>query len=204
MNKDNIILIDNDIDKELNYFNSSFNKDITIKDNFSLTIDYFKNINEDNNEINIYIGNNSSLVFNHSYINNNNYNLKININYTGEKSSVLVNIRGVNDGGISKVDIDGTLLNNNISNILDEKIKIINTNNGKVICKPNMYIKTSEIIANHENAIGNINKNEVFYLMSKGISRDNAEKLIINGYLLSIINNEDLKCKIREYLDSRR
>lgn len=204
MNKDNIILIDNDIDKELNYFNSSFNKDITIKDNSSLTIDYFKNINEDNNEINIYIGNNSSLVFNHSYINNNNYNLKININYTGEKSSVLVNIRGVNDGGISKVDIDGTLLSNNISNILDEKIKIINTNNGKVICKPNMYIKTSEIIANHENAIGNINKDEVFYLMSKGISKDNAEKLIINGYLLSIINNEDLKCKIREYLDSRR
>lgn len=204
MNKDNIILIDNDIDKELNYFNSSFNKDITIKDNSSLTIDYFKNINEDNNEINIYIGNNSSLVFNHSYINNNNYNLKIYINYTGEKSSVLVNIRGVNDGGISKVDIDGTLLSNNISNILDEKIKIINTNNGKVICKPNMYIKTSEIIANHENAIGNINKDEVFYLMSKGISKDNAEKLIINGYLLSIINNEDLKCKIREYLDSRR
>lgn len=204
MNKDNIILIDNDIDKELSYFNSSFNKDITIKDNSSLTIDYFKNINEDNNEINIYIGNNSSLVFNHSYINNNNYNLKININYTGEKSSVLVNIRGVNDGGISKVDIDGTLLNNNINNILDEKIKIINTNNGKVICKPNMYIKTSEIIANHENAIGNINKDEVFYLMSKGISKDNAEKLIINGYLLSIINNEDLKCKIREYLDSRR
>ena len=204
MNKDNIILIDNDIDKELNYFNSSFNKDITIKDNSSLTIDYFKNINEDNNEINIYIGNNSSLVFNHSYINNSNYNLKININYTGEKSSVLVNIRGVNDGGISKVDIDGALLNNNINNILDEKIKIINTNNGKVICKPNMYIKTSEIIANHENAIGNINKDEVFYLMSKGISKDNAEKLIINGYLLSIINNEDLKCKIREYLDSRR
>lgn len=204
MNKDNIILIDNDIDKELNYFNSSFNKDITIKDNSSLTIDYFKNINEDNNEINIYIGNNSSLVFNHSYINNNNYNLKININYIGEKSSVLVNIRGVNDGGISKVDIDGTLLNNNISNILDEKIKIINTNNGKVICKPNMYIKTSEIIANHENAIGNINKDEIFYLMSKGISRENAEKLIINGYLLSIINNEDLKCKIREYLDLRR
>lgn len=204
MNKDNIILIDNDIVKELNYFNESLNKDITIKDNSSLTINYFKNINEDNNEINIYIGNNSSLVFNHSYINSNNYDLKININYTGEKSSVLVNIRGVNDGGISKVDIDGTLLNNNINNILDEKIKIININNGKVICKPNMYIKTSEIIANHENAIGNINKDEVFYLMSKGISKDNAEKLIVNGYLLSIINNDELKDKIRDYLDSRR
>ena len=67
-----------------------------------------------------------------------------------------------------------------------------------------MYIKTSQIIANHENAIGNINKDEVFYLMSKGINKENAEKLIIQGYLLSVIDNEELKTKIREYLNSRR
>ena len=67
-----------------------------------------------------------------------------------------------------------------------------------------MYIKTSQIIANHENAIGNINKDEVIYLMSKGINKENAEKLIIQGYLLSVIDNEELKTKIREYLNSRR
>ena len=205
MKKDNIILVDNDIVKEINYFNKSLgNKTIEIKDNSSLTINYFIDAIDDNSEINIYIGTNSSLVLNHSYINNTNYDLKININYAGEKSNVLVNVRGVNNSGTSKVDIDGTLLKNNNNNILDEKIKIININNGKVICKPNMYIKTSQIIANHENAIGNINKDEVFYLMSKGINKENAEKLIIQGYLLSVIDNEELKTKIREYLNSRR
>ena len=177
MKKYNIILVDNDVVKEINYFIDAI---------------------DDNNEINIYIGTNSSLILNHSYINNTNYNLKININYTGEKSNVLVNVRGVNNEGTSKVDIDGTLLKNNNNNILDEKIKIININNGKVICKPNMYIKTSQIIANHENAIGNINKDEVFYLMSKGINKENSKKLIIQGYLLSVIDSEELKTKIND------
>ena len=40
--------------------------------------------------------------------------------------------------------------------------------------------------------------------MSKGINKENAEKLIIQGYLLSVIDNEELKIKIREYLNSRR
>ena len=127
MKKDNIILVDNDIVKEINYFNKSLgNKTIEIKDNSSLTINYFIDAIDDNNEINIYIGTNSSLVLNHSYINNTNYDLEININYAGEKSNVLVNVRGVNNSGTSKVDIDGTLLKNNNNNILDEKIKIIN------------------------------------------------------------------------------
>ena len=97
----------------------------------NIDLDSIYNIEDDNNEINIYIGTNSSLVLNHSYMNNTNYNLKININYAGEKSNVLVNVRGVNNSGTSKVDIDGTLLKNNNNNILAEKIKIINiTNNG--------------------------------------------------------------------------
>ena len=42
MKKDNIILVDNDVVKEINYFNNSLgNKTIEIKDNSSLTINYF-------------------------------------------------------------------------------------------------------------------------------------------------------------------
>ena len=42
MKKDNIILVDNDVVKEINYFNKSLrNKTIEIKDNSSLTINYF-------------------------------------------------------------------------------------------------------------------------------------------------------------------
>ena len=66
-----------------------------------------------------------------------------------------------------------------------------------------MLINTSKVIANHENAIGSINEEELFYLMSKGLTKENAEKLICKGYLLSNMHNEELKDKIKEYLNGR-
>ena len=78
-------------------------------------------------------------------------------------------------------------------------VLVKNINNGKVICKPNMYIKTSQIIANHENAIGYLEeligtKSEIsewnikglHQLVLKGIDDENAGKyknydVIISG-----------------------
>lgn len=201
MNKDNILIIDNNKKEEINIFNQDLDKlNIIIKDNAKLILNYFKDINNMITKINIEIGQNSSLILNHSYINKNNYDLNIDIKYKNEQSSAIINIYGINDKGITTLNIDGTLENNNINNILDEKIKVININNGKVICKPNMYIKTSKIIANHQNTISNINEEEQFYLMSKGISKTTANKLITTGFITSIITNEELNNQIKEYL----
>lgn len=201
MNKDNILIIDNKKKEEINIFNKDLDKlNIIIKDNAKLILNYFKDINNMITKINIEIGQNSSLILNHSYINKNNYDLNIDIKYKNEQSSAIINIYGINDKGITTLNIDGTLENNNINNILDEKIKVININNGKVICKPNMYIKTSKIIANHQNTISNINEDEQFYLMSKGISKTNANKLITTGFITSIITKEELNNQIKEYL----
>lgn len=202
MKKDNILIIDNDIKKEINIFNQDINTlDIIIKDNAKLILNYFKESNNNKTKINIEIGNHSSFILNHSYINKNNYELNVDIKYKEEESSTLINIYGINDKGITTLNIDGSLNKNNINNILDEKIKVININDGKVICKPNMYIKTSKIIANHQNTISNINKEELFYLMSKGISKEKSSKLIISGFITSIINDDKLKNDIKEYLN---
>lgn len=202
MKKDNILIIDNDIKKEINIFNQDINTlDIIIKDNAKLILNYFKESNNNKTKINIEIGNHSSFILNHSYINKNNYELNVDIKYKEEESSTLINIYGINDKGITTLNIDGSLNKNNINNILDEKIKVININDGKVICKPNMYIKKSKIIANHQNTISNINKEELFYLMSKGISKEESSKLIISGFITSIINDDKLKNDIKEYLN---
>ena len=160
----NLILVDNDIVKEINYFNKSLgNKTIEIKDNSSLTINYFIDAIDDNNEINIYIGTNSSLVLNHSYMNDTNYDLKININYAGEKSNVLVNVIGVNNSGTSKVDIDGTLLKNNNNNINRRESEVIKINipykrsnrvnsASQIVCKP-----TTEYLFNKIKSISIVN-----------------------------------------------
>lgn len=204
MKNNNIIIVDNNINKEVCLFNEKYeNINIIIKDNASLIIDYFNDIEKLKTKINIEIGNKSSLILNHSYLNKNSYELNIDVNYKSELSSVVINIKGINDNGLSSINAIGEVNTNNINNVLDEKIKLININNGKSICKPIMLINTSKVIANHENAIGSINEEELFYLMSKGLTKENAEKLLCKGYLLSNIHNEELKDKITEYLNGR-
>lgn len=204
MKNNNIIIVDNNINKEVCLFNEKYeNINIIIKDNAFLIIDYFNDINKLKTKVNIEIGNKSSMIFNYSYINKNNYELNIDINYKSELSSVVINIKGINNNGLSSINAIGKVNTNNINNVLDEKIKIININNGKSICKPIMLINTSKVIANHENAIGSINEEELFYLMSKGLSKKIAEKLICYGYLLSNMHNEELKDKIKDYLNGR-
>lgn len=204
MKNDNIIIVDNNINKEICLFNEKYeNINIIIKDNASLFIDYFNDIEKLKTKINIEIGNKSSITFNHSYLNKNSYELNIDVNYKSELSSAVINIKGINDNGLSSINAIGKVESNNINNVLDEKIKLININNGKSICKPIMLINTSKVIANHENAIGSINEEELFYLMSKGLTKENAIKLLCKGYLLSNMHNEELKDKINEYLNGR-
>jgi Fe-S cluster assembly scaffold protein SufB len=51
-----------------------------------------------------------------------------------------------------------------------------------------MYIDSNDVIANHNTTIGNINKDYLFYLNSKGIEDKQATNLIINGFIKSILN----------------
>ena len=67
MKNNNIIIVDNNINKEICFFNEKYeNINIIIKDNASLIIDYFNDINELKTKLNTEIGNKSSLIFNHS------------------------------------------------------------------------------------------------------------------------------------------
>lgn len=202
MNKDNILIVDNDVSKEINMFNNDIEcMSIVVKDRAELVLNYFKDVMDNNIRMDIEVGNGSSFVLNHSYVNKNDYELDVNVRYNGEGSSVLINIYGVNDSGKSVLNVDGSLCSNNMNNVLDEKIKVININDGKVVCKPNMYIKISKIIANHQNTISNVSEDELFYLMSKGISRDKSERLIINGFITSVISNNELREEVWNYLD---
>ena len=48
---------------------------------------------------------------------------------------------------------------------------------------PILKIDCDDIEASHACSIGNLNENHIFYLMSRGISEDEARKLIVEGYL---------------------
>ena len=66
---------------------------------------------------------------------------------------------------------------------LNQNNRIINLTNEKSQINPNLFIDENDCVANHSAHIGKCNENELFYLMSRGITKETAENLIIRGFL---------------------
>ena len=188
----------------LNLYNNSLsNLEINIEDNSALIINCFRLIDNAETKIKINANYKSSIIFNYAFINDKKHNLNINTNFLSEESNITINISALNNGGMLLINVDGYVNAEKFNNILDENIRIINQNNGKVISNPNMYISASKVIANHNTTIGNVREDELFYLMSKGLNKSEATKLITDGFLVKTITDNEMKIKIKEELNRR-
>lgn len=156
---------------------------INISDGVKLIINQYSEVIENNLFIRINQSNNSDFIYNHSFISKKEYNLNINVNMIGNNSKNVINVHGISDEGKSKVVVDGSVIKDTRDNELYENIKLLNINNGTSNIYPNMYIDTKNVIANHSASISTVNEDYIFYLMSKGIDRKNAIKLILDGFL---------------------
>lgn len=82
--------------------------------------------------------------------------------------------------------------------------RIINMNNNKCIINPNLYVEEADVIAEHAAAIGKFSDEEIFYMMSRGISYEMALNLLIKGFLLPSMEireekQEEIKAIIDQY-----
>jgi Fe-S cluster assembly protein SufD len=53
---------------------------------------------------------------------------------------------------------------------------------------PNLEIDENDVKAGHAATVGKVNELELFYLMSRGISKEAATNLIVQGFLQSLLN----------------
>ena len=74
--------------------------------------------------------------------------------------------------------------------IVNQNNRIINLTNNKCQIMPNLYIDTSDVSANHSALIGKFSDEEIFYLLSRGIDKNTALKLLIEGFLISDIKDK--------------
>ncbi|MBI4452705.1 Fe-S cluster assembly protein SufD [Candidatus Woesearchaeota archaeon] len=66
---------------------------------------------------------------------------------------------------------------------------------------PSLKIDANDVKASHGATVGQISEEHLFYLMARGISRQEAEKLIVEGFFEPVIQKiplEELREKIRE------
>ena len=66
---------------------------------------------------------------------------------------------------------------------------LILSEQSKFNSKPELEIYADDVKCSHGSTTGNIDENSTFYLMSRGLTRDQANKMIINGFLYEVIES---------------
>lgn len=200
LNNETIELVDNDLEItidgvcKLYIINKSYKLVINLSDNSKLDV-YDFNVTNTNNSLVINQSNNTEFNYYHSFKIDGDKLLDIKAYINGNKNINKINIYGISNG-YANILVDGIVKQGSKDNVLDENIKVL-TIGGKCFTKPMMHINVKECIANHNTAISNVREDEIFYLMSKGITRDKAVELISDGYLYGLYKDHDFLEKIR-------
>ena len=74
------------------------------------------------------------------------------------------------------------------------------------VAKPVLKIDENDVEASHAAVVGKINDEHIFYLTSKGLSEDEAKRLITFGYLKPIIKgfeDQELKDEITDLIEGK-
>src|ERR1700733_14955339 len=58
---------------------------------------------------------------------------------------------------------------------------------------PGLEIMANDVRCTHGATVGRIDRNELFYLMTRGLSRGEAERLIVRGFFQDILDRIDLE-----------
>ncbi len=89
----------------------------------------------------------------------------------------LVDIKPGATGSVSKIECDALLLDNrSVSDTI-----------------PDIRVGNADSIVAHEASAGKINEEDLFYLMSRGISEEEAQAMIVNGFLSPIMKELPLE-----------
>ena len=194
-----LVIEDKAIINSINY-EKDLDLDITINNDAILVLNIFNKCKNKKTNINKNLNDNSKLYLSCSFITDGVYDLNINTNLVGNETNSNVYVRGINEGNNDvKIKMDGMINKDSKDNILNEYAKVINKESGNIIIVPNLLVDSCDVEANHGAAICKIEDDELLYLESKGISKDKANKLLEDSFILSIFD-DDFKEKIKEFL----
>ncbi len=128
------------------------------------------------------------------------YDIMVYHNAPNTESHIINNGVNIKDGSL-KFNVSSFVPKNNIDCVLAQSNRIINLTNHKCEIRPNLFIDENDVAASHSAHIGKCNENEIFYLMSRGITAKEAENLIIKGFLLKGLTlfKEEMEKNINKY-----
>lgn len=121
------------------------------------------------------------------------YHIIVNHNHHNVSSRISNKCVGLDNSSI-KLVIDSVLDKGNLDCVMDQNSRILSLGDVDACIIPNMFIEEDSVNARHGSVIGKISDEEIFYLMSRGISENEAINLVIKGL---IISNLDVDMELR-------
>lgn len=203
------------------------NLNILVEDNISVKVLLFTNTNT-KCAFEIDLKENASLKFDLIFLNEDSIN-NINATLTGEYANLDLKILSLAKNAKKEFDINVTHLaretkssvsNNgisfengknvfNVNGIIKPNMKnsdvrqitkgLILSPSGECVANPNLLIDYYDVKAYHGATIGKVSDDELFYLMSRGLTKNEAFMLVINGLLepfIKEIEEENIKNSI--------
>ena len=144
------------------------------------------------NEINCNLNDQYSSAFINGIINltdDQHHEIKTNINHLAENTKSYQLIKSVlNDS--SKGVYQGKIFVNSKAQKTDgyqlSKALLLNENT-EFDAKPELEIYADDVKCSHGSTSGNLDEDVIFYLMSRGLNYQQSKKLLINGFLLDVV-----------------
>lgn len=133
-----------------------------------------KIISKENTNLEFFLGikakeNNKLEIINEVEKNNNNSNIKIRV-ICEEKGCIELKTLGI-------------LKEKTKENNFQEDIKYLNEWPCNITCFPLLYVYSDDVVANHFMTVKNIEEEELFYLETKGISKERSKEIIRESFL---------------------
>lgn len=111
-----------------------------------------------------------------------------------EKSTAIIN-------GITKIEKGATKANGEQT----EKVLMLSPK-ARGDANPILLIDEDDVTAGHAASVGQVNPEQIYYLMSRGISREVAERLVIYGFLAPVVSDiplEQLQHQLQELIERK-
>lgn len=115
--------------------------------------------------------------------------IQVNVDHQAQETKSKVIVKGVINDSAS-VDFNGLVKIEKGSKHANAWLSanlLLLSNKAKGRTVPSLEILENDVKAGHATTVGRVNDSEIFYLMSRGLSKNQAEKLIIQGFLDSFI-----------------
>ena len=144
------------------------------------------------NEINCNLNGNYSSAFVNgifSLTNNQQHEIRTTINHLTESTKSFQLIKSVL-GKDSKAVYQGKIFVNSIAQKTDGyqlSKAILLDETSEFNAKPELEIYADDVKCSHGSASGSLDENSIFYLMSRGLDYHQSKKLLINGFILDVI-----------------